>query len=119
MQAACEADVRPRGRPAGEVHQALIRAAQAIKLERAQSGQGATLKELAQRSQVGYKVARAMVPKLRALGHLQLSGERAVDYRNRPVAEYLPVEVPVVLPAIDVDETWSQDLSRCLAAWTR
>ena len=94
-------------RPAGEVHLALLQAAHAIRAERASTGQGATLLELVHRSQVGYKVARALVPKLSARGQLTKVGERVlvvvvgggkvgerkVPYRNRPVAEYVPTDM--------------------------
>ena len=80
-------------RPAGEVHLALLQAAHAIRAERASTGQGATLLELVHRSQVGYKVARALVPKLSARGQLTKVGERKVPYRNRPVAEYVPTDM--------------------------
>lgn len=80
-------------RPAGEVHLALLQAAHAIRAERAITGQGATLLELVHRSQVGYKVARALVPKLSARGQLTKVGERKVPYRNRPVAEYVPTDM--------------------------
>lgn len=80
-------------RPAGEVHLALLQAAHAIRAERASTGQGATLLELVHRSQVGYKVARALVPKLSARGQLTKVGERKMPYRNRPVAEYVPTDM--------------------------
>lgn len=80
-------------RPAGEVHLALLQASHAIRAERASTGQGATLLELVHRSQVGYKVARALVPKLSARGQLTKVGERKVPYRNRPVAEYVPTDM--------------------------
>lgn len=80
-------------RPAGEVHLALLQAAHAIRAERASTGQGATLLELVHRSQVGYKVAHALVPKLSARGQLTKVGERKVPYRNRPVAEYVPTDM--------------------------
>lgn len=80
-------------RPAGEVHLALLQAAHAIRAERASTGQGATLLELVHRSQVGYKVARELVPKLSARGQLTKVGERKVPYRNRPVAEYVPTDM--------------------------
>lgn len=76
------------GRPAEDCHKALVRAAQALKIERAQSGQGATLLELVHRSQVGYAVARQIVPKLKSRGVLVKVGERRVSRRNRPVFEY-------------------------------
>ena len=103
-------------RPASETHLALLQAAHAFKAERADSGQGATLLELVHRSQVGYKVARALVPKLKERGQLQIVGERQVAYRNRPVAEYLPVA-----PAADLvsQGSASAGLCSCLNAWAR
>lgn len=102
-------------RPASETHLALLQAAHAFRVERAESGQGATLLELVHRSQVGYKVARALVPKLKERGLLVKVGERQVDYRNRPVAEYAPVEPPADLAS---GPGWV-DLECCLAHWNR
>ena len=106
-------------RPAGDPHLALLQAAHAIRRERAASGQGATLLELVHRSQVGYQVARNLVPKLKDRGQLQIVGKRQVDYRNRPVAEYAP-SAPVVLSVEDVQAGagWV-DLGHCLSSWTR
>lgn len=83
-----DAQIPRTGRPAQDCHKALIRAAQELKIERAQSGQGSTLLELVHRSQVGYAVARALVPKLKSRGSLVMVGERRVARRNRPVYEY-------------------------------
>ena len=80
------------GRPAGEVHLALLQAAAALRLEFAESGRGATLQEIVHRSQVGYAVARRLVADLKRHGHLCKVGERRVAYRNRPVYEYAPVD---------------------------
>lgn len=101
-------------RPASETHLALLQAAHAIRRERIGSGQGATLLELCHRSQVGYKIARALVPKLKERGQLRIVGERKVDYRNRPVAEYAPddTETPVIGEGFVT-------LGACLADWTR
>lgn len=102
-------------RPAGETHLAVMQAAHAIRTERADTGQGATLLELVHRSQVGYKVARALVAKLKCRGQLQIVGQRRVAYRNRPVAEYAPTTtVPDLLPATGGGLT---ELCDCLAAW--
>ena len=92
-------------KPAGEVHQALMKAAQELSAQ----GRGATLAELAERACVGRQVARDMVPKLKSRGCLQI-----VDYRNRPVAEYAPV------PEIEsrAGHGWV-DLGRCVAGWAR
>lgn len=101
-------------RPAGEVHLALLQAAHAIRRERAASGQGATLSELVHRSQVGLQVARNLVPKLKSRGHLQIVGTRRVEGRNRPVAEYAPVDPD----APTMGDGWV-DLGNCLQAWAR
>ena len=99
-------------RPVSEQHLALVQAAHAIRRERIDSGQGATLLELAHRAQVGYAVARALVPKMKGRGHLQIVGERNVDYRNRPVAEYGPVDPEVS----DSGRGWV-NLGECMAGW--
>jgi hypothetical protein len=105
-------------RPASETHRALIQAAQAIRLERAASGQGATLLELVHRSQVGYKVARALVPKLTQRGNLQKVGERRVPGRNRPVYEYAPADLVPDGPEPEIHPGWC-NLSGCMADWSR
>jgi len=105
-------------RPASDTHLALLQAAHAIKAERAATGQGATLLELVHRSQVGYKVARALVPKLKERGQLQMVGQRQVDYRNRPVAEYLPTDVQSTDIEPRAGHGWV-DLSRCVQGWAR
>ena len=102
-------------RPASETHLALLQAAHALRVERADSGQGATLLELVHRSQVGYKVARALVPKLKERGQLVKVGERQVDYRNRKVDEYAPAEPE---PDLASGPGWV-DLGNCLACWNR
>lgn len=104
-------------RPAGEVHLAILQAAHALRKERAESGQGATLMELVQRSQVGYKVARALVPKLTERGQLQVVGQRMVPGRNRPAYEYAPVEA-VALTAEPVRSGWC-NLVGCMSDWAR
>ena len=76
-------------RPAGEISQALIKAAR----ELCQAGRGATLQEMADLACVGRQAARDLVPKLKSRGHLAIVGERSVAYRNRPVAEYAPASV--------------------------
>ena len=107
-------DVRP-GRPPSETHRALVQAAQALKIERAASGQGATLLELVHRSQVGYKVARALVPKLTKRGQLRVVGQRVVPGRNRPAYEYAPVESVAAEP---VRSGWC-NLVGCMSDWAR
>lgn len=76
-------------RPAGEVRQALLRAAEAL----AQPGQGPTLQELAAKACVGMAVARHTVGNMTRAGQLRkLPQGRRVAYRNRPVAEYAPAQ---------------------------
>lgn len=104
-------------RPAGEVHLALLQAAHAIRIERAQSGQGPTLAELVERSCVGYKVARSTVQNLKRAGHLEIVGTRKVAGRNRPVAEYAPVAASPTEPAQNAPP-WV-DLNACVHAWNR
>lgn len=109
-------------RPAGVCHVALIRAAQEFKIERAAAGHGATLLELVHRSQVGYQVARALVPKLKERGHLEIVGSRRVDYCNKPVAEYAPVfdaSQDVVVCMDDGGDGGIVRLGACLSDWGR
>ena len=101
-------------RPAGEAHLAVLQAAHAIKRERAESGQGATLAELVARACVGYKVARMLVPNLTRHKKLCIVGERRVPGRNRPVKEYLPVGDDVT-----VVNDGRPTLDACLSGWLR
>jgi hypothetical protein len=99
-------------RPAGEISQALLQAARDI----AQEGRGATMWELAARACVSRDVATDRVEKLKSRGHLQQVGERRVDYRNRPVAEYAP--------PLDVHDgihvmSGGAILGQCMADWVR
>lgn len=84
------------GRPAGEVRQALMRAAcELVPTIRERTGgahQGPTLLELAEHAGVGYDAARATVSNMRQAGALTIVSHRKVEHRNRPVAEYLPTE---------------------------
>ncbi len=73
-------------RPAGKVRQALLQACAAL----AVAGQGVTLREMAHAAQVGLATARNTVSDMRRAGQIRKVGERPVDYRNRPVAEYAP-----------------------------
>lgn len=111
---AASAPLVKRGRPAGEVYLKLLQVSHAIKRERAESGQGATLKELAMRGCVGLKAARYMVAALKRRGQLDIVGWRCVTYRNRPVAEYAPAKLS------DIFEASSRSvLDQCIAGWTR
>lgn len=101
-------------RPAGEIRQALIHAARDVVADLGLPNRGATLAELADRSCVGRDAARRCVDNMRRSGALQIVGERRVDYRNRPVAEYVPVDMDTPL----VEQGWV-DLGQCMADWVR
>lgn len=71
-------------RPAGEVRQALLDAAQVLTTETT----APTLMELAAHSQVGSTAALFTIRNMVKSGALVIVRTRRVDYRNRPVAEY-------------------------------
>lgn len=73
-------------RPAGEVRQALMTAAGRL----ATPERGPTLLELAADAKVGYEAAMATVKNMVRARVLEIPRTREVDYRNRPVAEYVP-----------------------------
>lgn len=97
-------------RPAGEIRQALVSAAGLL----ATPDRAPTLTELAQHAGVGYKAARDTVANLKRCGALEIARLRRVDYRNRPVAEYVPA-APVDDSANDVPFV---DLARVLGGWS-
>jgi len=97
-------------RPVGEIRQALMQAA----YELASGGRGATLTEIADRACVGKQAARVHVPNMKRAGALCISGERQVEYRNRPVAEYMPG----ALSTAATGSGWV-DLGHCMADWVR
>lgn len=99
-------------RPAGEIRQALLSAAS---LHYTSAGHGATLKELAHRACVGMADARICASNLKRAGALAIVGERRVEYRNRPVAEYAPAEA---LQDASSSQPWV-DLNQCMADWVR
>ena len=76
-------------RPAGEVRQALLQAC----VQLATPGQGVTLREMAHQAQVGLDAAAMTIKHMRRAGQIHIAGERRVDYRNRPVAEYVPTQL--------------------------
>lgn len=81
-------------RPAGEIRQALLRAACQLSAAHP-DGRGPTLQEIATTAQVGTAAARRTVDNMTRAGDLRcISARRKVPYRNRPVAEYRPVEEP-------------------------
>lgn len=97
-------------RPAGDISQALIRAAG--HLAAVSEAGGASLAEIAAKACVGRDAARQAVPNLKRHGHLTIVGQRRVDYRNRPVALYAPVDprAPLIQPG-------SVLLGQCMQAW--
>lgn len=86
-------------RPAGEVHQALLKAA----TELASPERSPTQRELAVKAQVGHDAARRTVQNMRRAGHLVWVRDRRVPYRNKPVAEYAPPDVAEQLQPVVVD----------------
>lgn len=106
-------------RPPGQIHQAL--------LDAARQGPG-TLRELAQRSQVGWQAARETVPYMARSGKLRVVGEAHVQYRNRLVQVYEvaapePVAVAVAAPQavtdVAVDVAVGVHLQVMLLDWAR
>jgi hypothetical protein len=96
-------------RPAGEVRQALLKAAGELMTPE----HGFTLQELAQRACVGYSAARRTIDNMTRSGQLVRAGERKVDYRNRPVAEYRPAW------KTGADGAGFVGLGHLLAVWNR
>lgn len=74
-------------RPAGEVREALYKTC--VRLARPE--RGPTLRELAAGACVGLDAARRTVNNMCRAGLLVVPRDRVVPYRNRPVAEYVPV----------------------------
>lgn len=114
---------RRRGRPAGEVRQALLSAAEDLVDELRATGapfRGPTLREITVRANLGRIDARMCIQYCKRSGALQIVGERRVAYRNRPVAEYAPgsglAEVVGRPAANDADLA---RLAACLQTWAR
>lgn len=74
------------GRPAGEVRQALLQACEQLHTP----DRSPTLRELAQAAKVSLRAATDTVKNLKRAGLLHKARDRRVEYRNRPVAEYMP-----------------------------
>ena len=95
-------------------HSALMLLQAANRLSAA--GRGVTLAEMRLEAKVSPHAARMFVPSLARRGHLKIIGERKVDYRNRPVAEYAPV--PDDEPASDGGQG-CMALVGCMQRWGR
>lgn len=52
-----------------------------------------TLREIAQTARVGVECARRTVENMSRAGQLRRVRDRKVDYRNKPVAEYVPADM--------------------------
>lgn len=76
-------------RPAGEVRQALLNACTQL----ATPDRGPTLREMAAVACVGLQAARRTVENMSRAGQLHRVRDRKVEYRNRPVAEYVPADM--------------------------
>lgn len=76
-------------RPAGEVRQALYKACKRL----ATPARGVTLKEMALGACVGLQAARYTVQAMHRAGQIVPARDRAVDYRNRKVLEYVPADM--------------------------
>lgn len=76
-------------RPAGEVRQALLNACTQL----ATPDRGPTLREMAAVACVGMQAARRTVENMSRAGQLHRVRNRKVEYRNRPVAEYVPADM--------------------------
>jgi len=98
-------------RPAGDISQALIRAAG--QLAAASEKGGATLAEIAAKACVGRDAARHAVSNLKRHGHLAIVGEQRVHNRNRPVALYAPPDPD----AAELAQQGADALAHCMQAW--
>lgn len=76
-------------RPAGEIREALLNSCRAL----VTPTQAPTLSELALHAQVGSDAARRTIANMKRHGVICKARERRVDYRNRPVHEYVPADM--------------------------
>lgn len=90
-------------RPPGEIREALLLSCRALVTpERAP-----TLLELAQHAQVGAEAARRTVANMARHGVLCKARDRRVEYRNRPVYEYVPADmVQETVGYVDLAAMW-------------
>ena len=76
-------------RPAGEIREALLNSCRAL----ATPDSAPTLRELASHAQVGTDAARRTIENMARHGVILKARERRVEYRNRPVHEYVPADM--------------------------
>lgn len=93
-------------RPAGTVSQALLKAVQQL----ATPERGPTLREIAAAAELDVTVARRAIPNMKRYGRIRICGERRVQGRNRPVAEY-------GMPVVRAEAANDFSLSMAIAAW--
>lgn len=94
-------------RPACEVRTALLNACSQL----ATPERGPTLREMAAVACVGLKAATHTVKNMSRAGQVRIARQRQVDYRNRPVAEYVPAAL------VDDQDDGFVDLSAVLRVW--
>jgi hypothetical protein len=98
----------------GEIREALRTAAREL-VASLPPDRGPTIRDLASAARVGAEIARHTVHNMSRAGELVIVGERRVEYRNKPVAEYRPAD-----PADDdAAPAGYVDLGMALAGWTR
>jgi hypothetical protein len=97
-------------RPAGEVRLALLNACRQL----ATPERAPTLQEIAAKACVGFAAARNTVPNMVRAKQLRPVRTRAVQHRNRPVAEYEPVPASAVPLA---EDDGFVDLGSVLRVW--
>lgn len=94
-------------RPACEVRTALLNACSQL----ATPERGPTLREMAAVACVGLTAATHTVKNMSRAGQVRIARQRRVDYRNRPVAEYVPAAL------VDDQDDGFVDLSSVLRVW--
>ena len=92
-------------RPAGDIRRALVDAVQAAP--------GQTLRELAGCACVSIDAACYTLKNLHRAGVVQRGPDRVVDYRNRPVATYMPA----MCAAAAANDNSIDNLCAALRAW--
>lgn len=90
-------------RPAGEIREALLNSCRALVTpERAP-----TMRELASHAQVGTDAARRTIENMARHGIIVKARERRVEYRNRPVHEYVPADTVIESAGfVDLAAVW-------------
>lgn len=76
-------------RPAGEIREALLNSCRGL----VTPDRAPTLREIATHAQVGYDAARDTIANMKRHGVILQARERRVEYRNRPVHEYVPADM--------------------------